>query len=205
MKCWAITFFAWFILLPCGAISEEPLAVYRQLKGSFFETKLLQYVRDSIVRQFDPSAPVRKPDIENEHLPPVGLYVSLMKRRNVRACVGSFYAFESDLLRALHHLAKEVIYKDIRSRPLSLSEMRKVSVVISFVGPVREIENPHSIDFSEEGLFVSQAEKGLVLLPGETKTLDYGLARLRKQNNFDPHEPVRYASFKVVVFDERSK
>ncbi len=205
MKTGGVILFAIFVLISFSVISEENLSHYQQLRGSLTEKRLLQFVKNSIIHQFDPSIPIEKPDMQVENLPPVGIYLSLMKKSRVRACVGSFYTFDSDLLTELQRLAKEVIYKDTRSRPLSLSEMNNVSIVISFVGLLREIDNPHAIDFSKEGLFVSQGEKKAVLLPGETKTLAYGLEKIKKQLGFDFLVPTRYAAFRVVVFDERNR
>ena len=50
---------------------------------------------------------------------------------------------------------------------------------------------------------MSQNERTGVLLPGESRTLEYVLNKIKKQIRFDPDQPARYAAFEVVVFDER--
>ena len=81
--------------------------------------------------------------------------------------------------------------------------MNGLSVVLSFVGPKREVLDPYQIDFTSQGLLISQNSKGAVLLPGETKTLDYGIRKLIHRHRFDTNALIRYAVFDVVVFDER--
>jgi AMMECR1 domain-containing protein len=104
---------------------------------------------------------------------------------------------------AIRKLTEEIVYSDLRSQPLSLNEIEDLFVVLSFVGPLKEIRDPYGIDFTKEGLYMSQNERAGVLLPGESKTLEYGLKKIKKQIRFDPEQPARYAAFEVVVFDER--
>jgi AMMECR1 domain-containing protein len=136
-------------------------------------------------------------------LPQTGIYVSLMKGREVRVCMGSFHPGGSGMARAIKGLAGKVIFGDTRARPLSLSEMGELSLVLSFTGPLKEIQDPYAVDYSREGLLISQDGRQGVLLPGETRTLHYGIQRLMKQNGIDSKRPCRYASFQAVVFDER--
>jgi hypothetical protein len=124
-----------------------------------------------------------------------------MRDRNVRACIGSFTPLGSGLEPAIPILAGDIVSDDIRSRPLSEQEMDTLSIVLSFVGPLREIEDPYTIDFSTEGLYAVTHGKGRVLLPGESKTLDYGLKHILRIN--PSKGAVRYAAFRVVSFDER--
>jgi len=188
---------------PGQSFGEGPLDAYKRLTGTAVEEMILSYARSCIIHKLVPETP--KPDLHTalDNLPPVGLYVSLVKGRKVRVCVGSFSPLSPDMKTAVRNMAEEVVYSDTRTRPLSLEEMRGLFIVLSFVGPLREIQDPRLVDFTQEGLYVSQNGRGSVLLPGETRTLDYGLRRMIKQNGLDPKGPFRYAAFKVVVFDER--
>jgi hypothetical protein len=193
-----------FVLLNVATGGDERLDVYRALKGSSVERDILQYARACILHtlgseQDEPGIPTDLRD-----LPQVGLYVSLMAGREVRVCVGSMTPRGHSMATAIKDLARTVVYGDIRARPLTMMEMEDLSIVLSFVGPLKEIRNPYAVDFTGEGLYVSQAERGGVLLPGETRTLDYGIRRLHRQHGIDLTRPRRYSSFKVVVFDERS-
>ena len=188
---------------PPGGLAEAPLETYRRLVGSSLEARLLRFTRAAVLHQLDPETAPPQRLVELGDLPPTGLYLSLMKERVVRACIGSFTPYETNLEAAIKHLTAEVVHMDARTQPISLSEMETLSVVLSFVGPLREVEDPQRVDFTTEGVFMAQDKKGLVLLPGETRTLDFGLRKLMRQNRFDPKRPLRYAAFQVVAFDER--
>jgi len=192
-------------LLPFQVFSGDFLDPYRQLTGSPLEGRILQYARDCITHKLNPKREMPKKVPELRELPQTGLYVSLMKGPDVRVCIGGFTPFSNSMENAINDLAGRVTYGDTRTRPLSLSEMEELSIVLSFVGPLMEITNPYAIDFTREGLYVSQGDRSGVLLPGETRTIEYGLRRLMKQNRIDSKRPCRYASFDVVVFDERTE
>ena len=193
------------ILLPLQVFSGDSLDLYRQLTGSQLEGKILRYARDCITYKLDPNRKIPEKVPELQELPQTGLYMSLMKGPNVRVCIGGFTPFSNRMENAIYDLAGRVTYGDTRTRPLSLAEMGELSIVLSFVGPLREITNPFAIDFTKEGLYVSQGHRNGVLLPGETRTIEYGLRRLMKQIGIDSKRRCRYASFDVVVFDERTQ
>lgn len=192
-----------FLLVPVPVFSENSLQPYREWVGSHREREALQYARDCILGSLDPqrSMPTAKQGLKD--LPYTGVYLSLMRGPEVRACMGSFFPRAASMADEIRDLAQRVTFGDTRTRPLSLSEMGGLSLVLSFVGPLREVTDPYSIDFATQGLYMSQDGRGGVLLPGETRTLSYGIQRLRKQLAIDPQVSCRFASFDVVAFDER--
>lgn len=190
-------------LLPKQVLAEDPLDVYRALIGSPSEKRVLQFARDCITSELDRDREIPNRIEEIQDLRPTGLYISLMKGRKVRVCLGSFYPVSHNMETAIKALAGEVIYGDTRARPLSFKEMKGLSIVISFVGPLKSIEDPYALDFTEQGLTIDQDGKVGVLLPGETRTLDYGIKQLIEKSNIDIKKPCRFATFKVVAFDER--
>ena len=199
---WAPGAIAFFLLAsPIGG--ESPLDVYREAVGSLQEKRILAYARACILHELDSGSAMPENPAGTEALPVIGMYLTLMKGRDVRACVGRFSPPSSDLARSVGTLAREVVYYDIRNRPLSLHEMAGLSLVISFVGTRKEISYPYAVDFSTEGLYMAQESRHAVLLPGEAKTLDYGIKELMTQNGLRSDGPVSYAVFRVVAFDER--
>jgi len=191
------------ILLPKQLLAEECLDVYRELIGSPSEKQILQFARSCILTELETGQERPERIKEIQGLLPTGLYISLMKGRTIRVCMGSFTPVSTNMEMAIRELAGEVIYGDTRTRPLSLKEMETLSLVISFVGPLTSIEDPYAIDFTEQGLYIDQEGKGGVLLPGETRTLDYGIKQLIKKSDIDIKKPCRFSTFKVVAFDER--
>ena len=191
------------ILMPLQVLPEDPLSLHRQWIGSPREKKIIQYTRACILHALDPARGEPEKISGLQDLPRTGLYLTLMRGRKVRVCLGSFSPNAFSMEDAIQDLARRVTYGDTRSPPLCLEEMDTLSIVLSFVGPLQEISDPRAVDFTTQGLYVCQEGKGGVLLPGETKTLSYGLHRLLKQMGIDPERPCRYATFEVVAFDER--
>ena len=193
-----------FIQMPPQVFPENRLQSYRQWVGSPQERGILQYTRNCILGALEPERgiPQKAPGLSS--LPRTGVYLSLMRDREVRVCMGSFFPHAVSMADTIQDLAQRVTFGDTRTRPLFLSEMEDLSLVLSFVGPLQEIADPYDIDFATQGLYLSQDGKEGVLLPGETRTLSYGIQRLRKQLGIDPQMPCRYATFGVVAFDERS-
>lgn len=191
------------ILMPLQALTEDPLRLHRQWIGSSREKKIIRYTRACILRALDPARDDPEKISVLQDLPMTGVYLTLMRGREVRACLGSFSPNAFSMEGAIQDLAKGVTCGDTRTHPLFLEEMDTLSIVLSFVGPLQEISDPHAVDFTRQGLYVSQEGRGGVLLPGETRTLSYGLQRLLKQMGIDPERPCRFATFDVVAFDER--
>ena len=191
------------VQMPGPGFAEDRLETYRRLIGSSLEKKALRFARACILHELDPQNPVPETVIMLKGLPGTGLYLSLLRGRDVRVCIGSFSSCWKDMETAIRTLAGEVVYKDTRTLPLSLPEMKELHIVLSFVGALKEIMDPNTIDFTGEGLYVDQDGRGGVLLPGETRTLEYGLRRMIRQHKLNPEAPFRFASFRVVVFDER--
>ncbi|MDY7039017.1 MAG: AMMECR1 domain-containing protein, partial [Thermodesulfobacteriota bacterium] len=155
------------------------------------------------IHELDPENGVPEGVRALQGLPQTGLYITLMKGMEVRACVGRLTPYSYSMEKAIENLARAITFGDLRYRPLSPCEMEDLRIVLSFVGPMNEIMDPFTIDFTEEGLYIGQDGKSGVLLPGETRTLKYGIKRLKRQHGMDPQKTFRYASFKVIVFDER--
>ena len=198
--------FALLVLLlqmPVQVFPQDRLQTYRGWVGSPLEREALQYARNCILGALDPQRSMPETGQSLEGLPPTGVYLSLMRGTEVRVCMGSFFPHAVTMADAIRDLAGRVTFGDTRTRPLFLSEMEDLSLVISFVGPLQEVTDPFTIDFATHGLYLSQEDRGGVLLPGETRTLSYGIERLRKQLGIDPQMPIRFAAFEVVAFDER--
>ena len=121
------------ILIPWAsqALADGPLNNYRYWVGSALERDVIRYTRACILHELDPDVPIPRLKIE---LPLTGLYLTLMRDRQIRACIGTFSPRASDMRTAIRKLTEEIVYSDLRSRPLSLNEMEDLSIVLSFVG-----------------------------------------------------------------------
>ena len=89
---------------------------------------------------------------------------------------------------------------DPRAAPVAFSELEHLRIVVSFVGEPMFCPNPFLIDFRREGLMTRIGGLERLLLPGESKTLQYGIRRLLGISEPSKHT---FERFPVVTLDER--
>lgn len=136
---------------------------------------------------------------------PVGVFVTAMDKRKVRVCVGVFTPTEPTLGKELIHQCNRLITDDPRHPPLSPYELDRLRFVIAFTGDPTSIEKPEEIDIWRNGILMRWNEREAVLLPGEAKTISWGLRELRRQIQIPAGETAFYASFPVVTLEESEK
>lgn len=164
---------------------------------------LLQYVRETasaLVNQETAAPP------EEGRFPwrqqPVGVFVTAMKGRKVRSCVGALIPEESTLGEEIYRQCKRLAAGDIRHPPLAPGELDSLRFVISFTGNSVSVSDPLDLDIWREGLLMRWNGREAVLLPGEAKTLSWGINELRRQVQIPETETPSYAVFPVVILQE---
>ncbi|HOJ60109.1 MAG TPA: AMMECR1 domain-containing protein [bacterium] len=133
---------------------------------------------------------------------PVGVFVTAMKGKQVRSCVGTFSPAGPTLRDEIIHQCRRLVTEDPRHPPLDPYELDDLRFVVTFAGAARHLENPADADIWREGLIARCHGREAVLLPGEAKTLSWGLAFLHRQIQKSKDETVVYAAFPVVVLSE---
>ncbi len=136
---------------------------------------------------------------------PVGVFITAMDKRKVRVCVGVFTPTEPTLGKEVIHQCNRLIIDDPRHPPLSPYELEQLRFVIAFTGDPTPIEKPEEIDIWRKGILMRWNGRESVLLPGEAKTLSWGLRELRRQIQIPTGEIAAYASFPVVTLEETEK
>ncbi len=151
----------------------------------------------------------QKLDLDSDHVPwrrtRVGVFVTAMKGRRVRACVGTFQPRQTSLSGAIIRQCKRLTASDPRRRPLEINELSDLRFVISLAGLPQPVNDPHDVDIYREGLVMEWQGREAALLPGEAKTLEWGIQFLKKQIHVPEGEIPRYASFPVLVLEESRK
>ncbi|RJP34928.1 MAG: AMMECR1 domain-containing protein [Candidatus Omnitrophota bacterium] len=150
-----------------------------------------------------------KPDAPPDHHAwpayPVGVFVTAMKGRSVRACVGTFSPSANTLSQEIAYQCKRLVTKDPRHTPLDLTELEQLTFIITFAGTPHSVSDPRQVDIFKDGLLAEYNGRTAVLLPGEAKTLEWGISFLHKQLAIPANQLPRYASFPVVVLKEERK
>ncbi len=135
----------------------------------------------------------------------VGLFLTAMKGRKVRACVGTFIPKADTLSKELLYQCKRLVTKDPRHPPLDHTEIDQLTFVVTFTTPPRTVADPERVDIFSEGLFAAWNGREAVLLPGEAKTLEWGLSYVRNQLSVPAGMEPRYARIPVVIVKEHEQ
>jgi AMMECR1 domain-containing protein len=164
---------------------------------------LLQYVRETVASLVNGQSAAPP---EEDRFPwlqqPAGVFVTAMKGRKVRSCVGAFIPKESTLAKEIYQQCKRLAAEDIRHTPLAPGELESLRFVISFTGNPATASDPFDLDIWREGLLMRWNGREAVLLPGEAKTLSWGIGELRRQIQIPEAETPSYAVFPVVILQE---
>ncbi|MCD6379384.1 AmmeMemoRadiSam system protein B, partial [bacterium] len=93
-----------------------------------------------------------------------GAFVTLKKNGQLRGCIGYIEAVKP-LIETIADMAEAAAFNDYRFPPVKTEEVSQLSIEISVLSPIREIENPSTIEVGRDGLIMSRGGKRGLLLP----------------------------------------
>jgi AmmeMemoRadiSam system protein A len=103
-------------------------------------------------------------DAPSPHLAePRGAFTTLYHEGELRGCVGHVVA-ASSLYRTVAETAQAAAFQDIRFSPLTRQELARLTVSLSILSPIMEIQ-PSEVEVGKHGLMVSLAGRRGLLLP----------------------------------------
>jgi AMMECR1 domain-containing protein len=194
------------ILVHPALIYPDELDAYLKMKGTQDEKKILQTARDTILSYLRTGrVDEQKPSLSSPWPGrDVGVFVTLVKERRVRGCVGSFSPEERGFLQTVMNTAVRSTYFDTRFPPLEIEEVPDIRIIVSVTGRITNTDDPYSVDFFTHGVLIKQGNRSAVLLPGEAKTVNWGIQRLMKESGIEKNNvPIEYYTFKTVTFEEK--
>lgn len=129
-----------------------------------------------------------------------GVFVTLVDHGQVRGCMGALEPVEatvaSDVVRATILAATE----DHRHAPVRPSEISRLAILVSIVGPRRQVESLGALAPMRLGLLVQGGGRAAVLLPGEALSPGFQVAECRRKAGLPSSAPVLMHVFPTVVF-----
>lgn len=200
VRCLGILLLALLLCLPGSWVRADSMpAPYAKIPGSPLERQILGAARVYLEKALgDGSGSAQRVPWPGTR---TGVFLTLMQGRSVRACAGTFHPLEETLSEALERTAGQVVSMDTRRDPILPGELEALDLVVSFVGEPEPCPDPFRIDFRREGLKALVHGEERVLLPGEARTLEYGiryvLGILRPGSAY-------FERFRVVTLDERT-
>jgi AMMECR1 domain-containing protein len=192
------------LLLTAPARAETPLEPYRALARSAAAPRLLAVARAALERHWSGAADdtLTAPDWPGA---PTALYLSLVRGRATRACVGTPAPPRGTLAASVRALAEAAVASDPRRPPLRRDELAGLRLVLAFAGQPVPLADPMSVDPGREGLLIAGARGHVAFLPGEARTVAWALREASRVGVLDAAPAgAEYFRFPVVVLTESS-
>jgi AmmeMemoRadiSam system protein A len=93
-----------------------------------------------------------------------GAFVCIYKQGMLRGCIGSLQPSDP-LHQTVEEMAQAAAFRDPRFRPISEEELPYLSLEISVLTPLQEIENPEDIEVGIHGIMIRKGLYSGLLLP----------------------------------------
>jgi AmmeMemoRadiSam system protein A len=97
-------------------------------------------------------------------LEPFGTFVSLHKGISLRGCVGNFEC-KGPLYKLIQEMTIASAFHDKRFKKIKYSELRKLNIEISVLGPLIKAESPEDIILGTHGIYIRKGEVSGTFLP----------------------------------------
>ncbi len=111
---------------------------------------------------------------------PRPVYVTLVRGRASRACVGSDTPLGGSLAATLTRLGERLADADLRRPPVRAEELDTLRLVVAFASDPVSVRDPMSVDPAREGLRIESERGAVAFLPGEARTVGWALREARR-------------------------
>lgn len=127
---------------------------------------LLEIARESIMAQLDGRKPaaVSEARLTPKLKEPLGAFVTITKKGQLRGCIGRFTATEP-LWLVVSTMAGEAAFSDPRFTPLKRSEYPSIEIEISVLGPMQKISDISEIRLGHHGIYIRKGYRSGTFLP----------------------------------------
>jgi len=149
-------------------VGYASVAVYKSNGGDMLDkgqkNRLLAIARSSIESYLRSG---KKAEIsENDALlnKDMGVFVTLTENGELRGCIGSLSASQP-LYLCVRDMAVEAAVGDPRFAPLSLQDLKNVSIEISVLSPLKKVNGAEEIELGRDGVLVRKGRQSGVFLP----------------------------------------
>jgi AMMECR1 domain-containing protein len=138
--------------------------------------------------------------VKDEHKKNSGLFVTLIKNGDTRACWGSINATQKNLVRATVFTTEEALIKDYRYTRIKKSEINQLIPQVTVVKRIVPINSISTMRPLKQGLMVRAGGKGAVLLPGEASDPHYQLVKTKLKAGIPSSQPCQLYKIEADVY-----
>jgi AMMECR1 domain-containing protein len=142
----------------------------------------------ALARRLTPAVADRKP---------AGVFVTLSRDGQSRACWGSVYPQHKNVVESTIYTTLGALTKEYRYKPISRSEWQTLKPQVTVVRELEPIEGLRALNPLRDGLMVRAGGRAGVILPGEAKDATYQLVQARLKAGIRPGE--KYQLYRIVA------
>lgn len=157
----------------------------REILGIARET-IEKYVRERKVPQVIAKSPIF---LERRR----GVFVTLMKKGELRGCIGCFEP-DDTLLASLQKMAVASATQDYRFSPVTAGELKDIEVEVSILSPLKKIASLDEFVAGEHGIYMRQGLRTATFLP-----------QVAAEQGWDKEETLRHLCLKAGLDTEAWK
>ncbi len=137
--------------------------------------------------------------IWDEYKKPAGLFVTLSRGGKTRACWGSVYPTNQDLVTATVETTEQALTKEYRYPRIRRSEWQSLKAQVTVIRSLEPISNLSEQNAMQYGMYVRQGGRGAVLLPGEASDAHYQLVRCKLKAGIPVSQPCQIYRMRADV------
>ncbi len=138
--------------------------------------------------------------VKNEFKKDAGLFITLIKNGNTRACWGSINGTKKDLVRATVYTTVDALNKDYRYSRVRRSEINQLIPQVTVIKRIVPINSMSAVVPLKQGLMVRAGGKGAVLLPGEASDRHYQLVKTKLKAGIPMSQPCQLYKIEADVY-----
>jgi len=126
------------------------------------------------------------PRVEAPYSKPVGVFVTLSRNGQSRACWGSVFPRYKTVAEATVAATLGALTKEYRYKPISPTEWRQLKPQVTVIKALEPIRNLHGQNPLYDGLLVRQNGRSGAILPGEARDATYQLTLCKLKAGIQP-------------------
>jgi len=138
--------------------------------------------------------------VKSDHKRNAGLFITLIKDGDTRACWGSVNSSQRNLVQAAVYTTEDALTKDYRYSKIKKSEINQLIPQVTVVKKIIPINSIVSMQPLKQGLMVRAGGKGAVLLPGEASDPHYQLVKTKLKAGIPMSQPCQLYRIEADVY-----
>lgn len=124
---------------------------------------LLKLARASIESAFAGTSPAL-PEPSQGLTKKLGVFVTIKNTSGLRGCIGNITT-PGPLAKTVVAMARAAAFEDPRFEPLDVTELERVTLEVTVLGPLRPVADRSNIIIGRDGLYICHRGKSAIFLP----------------------------------------